>query len=72
MSQLKQLMADPKVKKIGQNIGYDLLMLEKEGYEVKGVYADTELWAWAVDENVLQKNIDNLCKIYVPAMAAYN
>ena len=72
INQIKLLLENPKVKKIGQNITYDLLMLELRGYKVRGVLADTELWAWGVDENVLQKNIDNLCKIYVPEYAGYN
>lgn len=72
IEQIKELLDNPKVKKVGQNITYDLLMLYKEGYMVRGVYADTELWAWGVDENLLQKNIDNLCKIYLPEMSGYN
>jgi DNA polymerase-1 len=72
ISQIKDLLANPKVKKIGQNVAYDILMLRKEDFTVRGLYADTELWAWAVDENVLQKNLDNLCKIYLPEYAGYN
>lgn len=72
ISQLKNIMENPKVKKIGQNIAFDILMLRKLGIDVKGIYADTELWAWGVDENLLQKNIDNLCKIYLPEMSGYN
>lgn len=72
ISQIKQIMSDRSIKKVGQNIAYDIIVLENEGILVSGIYADTELWAWAVDENIIQKNIDNLCKVYLPEYSGYN
>lgn len=41
IEKLKPILEDPKIKKIGQNIKYDLLVLKKSGIDVEGVYFDT-------------------------------
>ncbi|MHC4594450.1 MAG: DNA polymerase I, partial [Planctomycetota bacterium] len=46
---LAPILADENVKKIGQNIKYDLLVLENAGMPVKGVYFDTMVASYCLD-----------------------
>ncbi|MCJ7500330.1 DNA polymerase I [bacterium] len=43
---LGPLMADPDKKKIGQNIKYDLKVLHRAGWEVRGISFDTMIASW--------------------------
>ena len=70
--QLKQLLEDPKVAKVGHNIKFDAMMLRKFGIEVQGWYHDTMLlWAF-LNENAMRKDLASAIKEYVPAMAGYS
>jgi DNA polymerase-1 len=46
---LRPLLADPAVKKIGQNLNYDLSILRRLGFEVNGVEFDTMLASYVLD-----------------------
>jgi DNA polymerase-1 len=46
---LAPILADENVKKIGQNIKYDLLVLENARLPVKGVYFDTMVASYCID-----------------------
>jgi DNA polymerase-1 len=46
---LTPILADQNVKKIGQNIKYDLLVLENKQMPVKGVYFDTMVASYCLD-----------------------
>ena len=48
-SKLSPLLADENVKKIGQNIKYDLLVLRNAGIPVKGVHFDTMVASYCLD-----------------------
>jgi DNA polymerase-1 len=48
-SKLTPLLADENVKKIGQNIKYDLLVLKNAGLPVKGVHFDTMVASYCLD-----------------------
>jgi len=48
-SKLSPLLADENVKKVGQNIKYDLLVLKNAGIPVKGVYFDTMVASYCLD-----------------------
>ena len=43
---LGPLLADPDKKKIGQNIKYDLKVLHRAGWEVRGISFDTMIASW--------------------------
>lgn len=47
--QLEPILADPNVKKIGQNIKYDLLVLLNAQLPVKGIYFDTMVASYCLD-----------------------
>lgn len=70
--QVAQYLSDKKFRKVGHNINYDLHILEKEGYEVKGVLSDTQMLAWGVDENMMLKDLNTCIRLFVPEMSGYN
>lgn len=70
-NQLRQLMADPEIKKIAHNAKFDNHFLREEGLPVDEWTHDTQQLAFAVDENMLQKNLDDCVKRWVPEMAGY-
>ena len=48
-SKLAPLLADESIKKIGQNVKYDLLVLKNAGFTVKGIYFDTMVASYCLD-----------------------
>jgi DNA polymerase-1 len=46
---LAPILADDKVKKIGQNIKYDMLVLQNAGMPLNGVYFDTMVASYCLD-----------------------
>ena len=46
---LAPLLADPNVKKIGQNIKYDLLVLRNAHMPIRGIYFDTMVASYCLD-----------------------
>lgn len=69
--QLKELLEDPTVRKIGSNIKFDHLMMTKADIEVRGWLHDTQLLAFQVDENMMDKSLDQCVRRWVPEMAGY-
>jgi DNA polymerase I len=59
-SKLTPLLADENVKKIGQNIKYDLLVLKNAGIPVKGVYFDTMVASYCLDPERESHSLDNM------------
>lgn len=70
--QLKTLLENPSVKKVGHNLKFDVHMLRKLDIQVQGWEHDTQLMAFAVDENMLEKSLDECVRRWVPALAGYN
>ena len=70
--QLKQLLENPKVKCFGQNFKFDFMMLRaKLGITVATYEDDTILLSHAVDENLKQRSLDEITRLYVPALSGY-
>jgi len=73
LRQLKQLLENPKVRCIGQNLKFDWLYLNyKADIQIANYYGDTLLMAHLLDENMLTKNIDDLTRVYIPEYSGYN
>lgn len=49
LSELKKIFKDEKVKKIGQNLKYDLEILEQSDFEVNGIYFDTMIASYLLN-----------------------
>lgn len=71
LAQCKQILEDPSVRKIGHNIKFDHHMSLKENVEVRGWLHDTNLMAFFVDENILDKSLDECTRLFVPEMSGY-
>jgi DNA polymerase-1 len=55
-----ELVADPKLRKIGQNIKYDYLILENEGAVMAGIYFDTMIASYLLNAGTRQYSLDTL------------
>ena len=64
LDEFREIFADEKVAKIGQNIKYDILMLSNYGIEVKGTLFDTMLAHYLIQPEI-KHNLDFLCDIYL-------
>lgn len=70
--QVRRLLRDPTVKKIGANFKFDHHQIrETLGYDVVGWTLDTQQLAFAVDENMREKSLDEVTRRWVPQMAGY-
>jgi uracil-DNA glycosylase family 4 len=69
--QIKQLVEDGDIKKIGQNFKYDFKALRSMGMEACSWDWDTELMARFVNENFMTYSLDDMVRVYVPAMSGY-
>lgn len=61
---LKPLLADPGILKIGQNLKYDLLVLERHGMPVSPV-EDTMLISYALDAGKNNHGMDKLSELHL-------
>lgn len=64
IDEFREVFADEKITKVGQNIKFDILMLSNYGIEVKGKLYDTMLAHYLIQPD-LKHNLDLLCKIYL-------
>ncbi|NIP37838.1 MAG: DNA polymerase I, partial [Candidatus Dadabacteria bacterium] len=62
---LKPIIEDEQIKKIGQNLKYEYVVLSNYGIELKGIYFDTIIAAHLIDSSRLSYSLDELSKIYL-------
>lgn len=71
--QLRRLLENPAIEKVGQNLKFDWSMLwYKMGIRMENYAHDSMLLAHLLDENMRRINIDDLVRRYVPEMAGFN
>jgi DNA polymerase I-like protein with 3'-5' exonuclease and polymerase domains len=70
--QVKSVLEDPTVRKMGHNIKYDHQLSTKEDIEVRGWMHDTQLMAFFADENMMSKALDDCVRVWVPEMSGYS
>jgi DNA polymerase-1 len=58
--ELGPILADENVKKIGQNLKYDMLVLRNAQMLVHGIYFDTMVASYCLDPERLSHSLDNL------------
>lgn len=64
LNQLAPIFQDEAIKKSGQNVKYDLLVLSRAGIEVRGVDFDTMIASYVVNPSLRQHNLDALALTY--------
>ncbi len=57
---LKDLFEDPKIKKSGQNIKYEMLILKNFGIELQGVHFDTMIASYCLNPAKPNHNLDDI------------
>ncbi len=64
LQQLNPIFENESIRKSGQNVKYDLLVLSRAGVEVKGVDFDTMVASYVVNPSLRQHNLDALALTY--------
>jgi len=62
IQKLKPVLEDPQIKKVGQNIKYDLIVLKNEGIDLKGIAFDTMLASYILDPSGRRHGMDALAQ----------
>ena len=60
LSQLKPVLESPDIKKIGQNIKYDWMVLKRHGINLAGVKFDTMLASYLINPSKRAHNLDQI------------
>ncbi|UOG92985.1 MAG: DNA polymerase I [Candidatus Thiothrix sulfatifontis] len=61
LAQLKPLLEDPTIRKIGQNLKYDRSVLMNHGITLRGIAHDTMLQSYVLDSTASRHDFDTLC-----------
>ena len=62
---LKPILENNKVKKIGHNIKYDILVFSNYDIHVKGIYFDTMIASYLLNPTARQHNLDAISMFYL-------
>jgi DNA polymerase-1 len=60
LEKLRPVLEDPALKKIGQNIKYDWMVLARHGINLQGVFADTMLMSYLLDPSKRAHGLDRI------------
>lgn len=62
---VRGVLEDPAVRKTGQNIKYDLIVLEREGIRMRGLDLDTMILSYLLEPNWGRHSLDRLSLAYL-------
>jgi DNA polymerase-1 len=65
LTHMKPLLEDPGLKKIGQNLIYDMSVLARYGIDMQGIAFDTMLESYVLDSTATRHDMDSLAKRYL-------
>ena len=65
LRKLKPLLEDPRPRKVGQNLKYDLGVLANHGITLKGIAHDTMLESYILDSTASRHDMDSLALKYL-------
>jgi DNA polymerase-1 len=65
LASLKPILEDPSIKKIGQNMKYDMSVMAKYDVEIKGLAFDTMLESYVLNSVASRHNMDDLALKYL-------
>ncbi len=60
LEQLRPVLENPDIKKIGQNIKYDWIVLNRYGISLKGVFFDTMVASYLINPSKRAHNLDQI------------
>ncbi len=63
--QLRPILEDPRVRKIGQNIKYELVVLRSHGIHMRGIAFDTMVADYLLDPGQRNHGLDDLARRYL-------
>jgi DNA polymerase-1 len=64
-AELKPLLEDAQIKKVGQNIKYDYVVLLQHGVQTKGIIGDTMIAAYLLNPQKQRYSLDDLAAEYL-------
>ncbi len=64
LKKIKPILTDPSIKKIGQNIKYDFIILKNNGIEIQSL-EDTMLLSYVLDAGNNRHNMDTLSELHL-------
>ncbi len=62
LERLRELLEDPGIPKIGHNIKYDLVLLKRHGYELRGLAGDTMVASYVLNPTRRSHSLDDLAE----------
>jgi DNA polymerase-1 len=62
---LRPVLENPEIRKIGQNLKYDMVVLRSAGVQLRGVACDTMVADYLIDPGERNHNLDDLAKRYL-------
>lgn len=65
LSLIKAILEDDSIKKIGQNIKYDILVYRNAGIDVRGVIFDTMIASYVLENDRRRHNLDDMALDYL-------
>lgn len=65
LAELKPILENPELKKIGQNIKYDMEVLANHGIQLQGIAYDTMLESYILDSSSNKHDMDSLALKYL-------
>ena len=64
LEKIKKILEDPSIKKVGQNIKFDFIILKQNGIEISSI-EDTMLVSYTLDAGRNRHNLDTLSEIHL-------
>jgi len=65
LSALREVLEDPQVEKVGQNLKYDMVVLRAAGVRLAGVRFDTMVASYLLEAGQRNHNLDELARRYL-------
>lgn len=65
LSVIRPILEDASIGKYGQNIKYDMIVLKREGVDIKGIVCDTMLASYLLDPSRRGHSLDDLAEIFL-------
>ncbi|MDH5662312.1 MAG: DNA polymerase I [Elusimicrobiota bacterium] len=65
LEKLKPILENGKIKKYGQNIKYDLIVLKRQGIDLQGIYFDSMIASYVLNPSKMNHNLNDIALEYL-------